>query len=94
MNEEARKQREAVEKMSRVTAAESRSALLEIARSMARNGQYNMAINQHTQLIEAYPDSLEAVEAKADLLELAAGYKRSGRPHKALSLYKTIADLA
>ncbi len=91
--EEVLKQREAVRKMNRVKTADSRSALLEIARNMSRNGQYNLAINQHKQLIKEYPDSLEAVEAKADLLELASGYKKSGRPHKALGLYKMIAGL-
>ncbi len=92
--EEVLKQRETVRKMNRVKTAESRSALLEIARSMTRNGQYNQAINQHTQLIKSYPDSLEAVESKSDLLELATFYKSQGRSHKAIGLYKTIADLA
>ncbi|MFQ5869907.1 MAG: tol-pal system YbgF family protein [Candidatus Zixiibacteriota bacterium] len=85
--------RQRIKEMSKLTVAESRSAHLEIARGLERNGQYNQAISQYMQLIKAHPDSLEAAEAKAELLELAAKYRGWGRPNKALGLYKLIADL-
>lgn len=86
-------ERKAREEAGSRIAAESRSSLLGMAGALVRTGQYNQAISEYLELIRAHPNSAEAVESESALLELAENYKKLGRAHKALGLYKMLDGL-
>lgn len=64
------------------------SYLLEMAHKYQRQGLIRQAMDLYWKLVDEYPESEHANDARTTLLELARGYERDGKLHVAREIYE------
>jgi len=70
--------------------AVARQALLKMAKEWGKT-KVQHAIEGYEAVIESYPESEEAQEAKEALLKIAQSYEKEGKKESAFHLYKKLA---
>jgi hypothetical protein len=65
---------------------------LEMAKQFRERGDTHQALGLYKRLIDEFPDSKEATEAKADITEIAQRLEGEGKHYAALSLYRSLQD--
>ncbi|MFQ5874364.1 MAG: hypothetical protein ACE5JL_11260 [Dehalococcoidia bacterium] len=76
----------------RGTAADAAiSFLLRQGRGWDQDGQVYRAMSSYFDILQRYPDSQEASEAKDRLLEIARGFEEDGQTYRAMGLYDRLA---
>ncbi|MDO8137933.1 MAG: tetratricopeptide repeat protein [Candidatus Brocadiales bacterium] len=66
------------------------SRLVKIARDFENQGNVHQAIGLYTKILQEYPDSKEAEEARLSLFNLAEKYLHEGNTYHALALYDKV----
>ncbi len=64
--------------------------LVEVARRFENQGNVHQAIGLYTKILQEYPDSKEASEARLALFNLAEKYLQEGNTYHALTLYDKV----
>jgi len=73
--------------------AARRAAMLRFAIQQQEAKHYAVALDTYRQLIEGYPGTGEATEARERMLDLACLFASEGQSHRMLSLYNTLESL-
>jgi TolA-binding protein len=64
--------------------------LLKVAMGFENQGNIHQAIGLYTKILQEYPDSKEAEEARLALFNLAEKYLQEGNTYHALALYDKV----
>jgi len=67
------------------------SRLFKIARDFENQGNVHQAIGLYTKILQEYPDSKEAEDARLALFNLAEKNLREGKTYHAMALYEKVA---
>ena len=66
------------------------SRLIRIAKDFENQGNVHQAIGLYTKILQEYPDSKEAEDARLALFNLAEKYLQEGNTYHALALYDKV----
>lgn len=67
------------------------SRLIRIAKDFENQGNAHQAIGLYTKILQEYPDSKEAEDARLALFNLAEKNLREGKTYQAMALYEMVA---